>query len=91
MPTVPPQMGFLFIPQQVVQEIANSGNYFDLRLQVRTGNSNARSYSKIVTVMDLTDPGVSNLCSGTNGDIDSDGDVDGDDLRIFSEYFGTNP
>ena len=36
-----------------------------------------------LTVLDSCDP-----CSIMQGDFDSDGDVDGDDLQIFSGHFG---
>ena len=40
----------------------------------------------VLTVLETCDP-----CSIMQGDFDSDVDVDGDDLRIFSGHFGTFP
>ena len=41
--------------------------------------------------MELTVLSTCNGCSILKGDLDSDGDVDANDLEIFSEYFGTVP
>jgi hypothetical protein len=38
-----------------------------------------------LTVLETCDP-----CAIMQGDFDSDGDVDGDDMRIFSGHFGQN-
>ena len=39
--------------------------------------------------MELVVLSTCNGCAVTKGDLDSDGDVDGDDLRIFSQNYGT--
>jgi hypothetical protein len=41
--------------------------------------------------MELTVLEICGPCSIMQGDLDADGDLDGDDLRIFSQYYGTEP
>ena len=59
---------------------------YDVELMVTDSNESAATDSMVLTIKDAC-----NACSMMKGDFDDDGDVDGDDLKIFSEYFGTLP
>ena len=59
---------------------------YNATLTVTNSNGLTDTNEMVLTVLETCDP-----CSILQGDFDSDGDVDGDDLRIFSGHFGTFP
>ncbi|OPX36037.1 MAG: hypothetical protein B1H11_08190 [Desulfobacteraceae bacterium 4484_190.1] len=66
--------------------IANlcSGNYYVMLTVTNDKDQTATDDMKLI-VLETCNP-----CSIMQGDFDSDGDVDGDDLRIFSGHYGIN-
>jgi hypothetical protein len=59
-----------------------SGTY-DVTLTATDDNGLTDTDEMVLTVLETCDP-----CAILQGDFDSDGDVDGDDLRIFTGHFG---
>jgi hypothetical protein len=57
---------------------------YEVTLTVADGDGLEDTDEMNLTVLETCDP-----CSIMQGDFDSDGDVDGDDLKIFSGHFGT--
>jgi hypothetical protein len=84
---VPTYMGFLFIPNSVVQQIPGGLSEYYYRILVRTSDGTNRANSEKLIVNDPLITVPKKDCS--KGDLDFDEDVDGNDLSIFSEYFGT--
>jgi hypothetical protein len=92
-PHIPIHMGSCFVPAWIYNSLKSKGDTISFNLQVRTNSLNqARSYTKSIRITDLNSPVYINPCANImQGDLDCDDDVDGDDLAIFSEYFGTMP
>lgn len=51
---LPTHMGYLFIPQKIVQKLSAKGDQFGLRVQLETRDSNTRTYSDTLIISDLT-------------------------------------
>jgi hypothetical protein len=84
---LPTYMGFLFIPDTVVQQIPSGASKYYYQIWVRNSDRTNRAASEKLIVNDPLTTVPKNDCS--KGDLDFDDDVDGEDLAIFSEYFGT--
>ena len=59
---------------------------YDITLTITDDDNLTDTDEMILKVIETCNP-----CTITKGDLDSDGDVDGDDLSIFSQNFGTIP
>ena len=55
-PNIPVEMGHLYVPNSVFQQIINGKDKISFSFQVRTTNNNARGYSKRIEINDLTNP-----------------------------------
>jgi hypothetical protein len=53
---VPVHLGFVFIPQDVVQKISQKGNRFEAMISLETRDKNNRTYSKPFTVARMLPP-----------------------------------
>ena len=84
---VPTYMGFIFIPNSVVQQIPGNASEYSYKIWVRTSDGTNRAVSDPIIVNDPLTTIPKNDCS--TGDLDFDDDVDGHDLSIFSQHFGT--
>lgn len=84
---VPTYMGFIFIPNSVVQQIPGDASEYSYKIWVRTSDGTNRAVSDPIIVNDPLTTIPKNDCS--TGDLDFDDDVDGNDLSIFSQHFGT--
>jgi len=51
---LPTHMGYLFIPQNIVQKIGAKGDQFGLRVQLETRDNTTRTYSDTLIINDLT-------------------------------------
>ena len=58
---------------------------YDVILTITDDEGFSGTDQMVLTIKDICDP-----CLILKGDFDSDGDVDGDDLRIFSGHFGSS-
>lgn len=81
---IPTHLGKLFIPNAVFQQLEMAGNGFHFGLHLRTNDNANRSYPDGIELNILNAP-------PSRGDLDRDGDVDGDDLNAFSLDFGAAP
>ena len=83
---LPTYMGFVFIPNDVVQQIPSGASTYYYQIWVYGPNGRNRAMSEKLIVNDPLTTVPKNDCS--KGDLDFDDDVDGEDLRIFANYFG---
>jgi len=51
---LPTHMGYLFIPQNIVQKLSAKGDQFGLRIQLETRDNSSRTYSDTLIINDLT-------------------------------------
>lgn len=51
---IPAHMGYMYIPQNIVQDFNSRGDEFRIRIQLRTNNNNNRTYSDYLPMSELT-------------------------------------
>ena len=50
---LPVHMGYVFIPQDVVQSMNQKGNQFEMKISLETKDKNNRTYSKPLIVNEM--------------------------------------
>ena len=78
---IPTHLGKLFIPNDTFELLDTAGDGYSMILSLRTNDNVNRAYSNDVDLVIFNS-------EPAKGDIDKDGDVDGDDLDALSQGFG---
>ncbi len=54
--SMPVDLGYIFIPANIVQALEAAGDRFDIRVQIRTNDNNNRTYSNALKLSSLSPP-----------------------------------